>query len=508
MIDATPVLRVHAARRRVVRDRLDPVEIQTRTLLSLVRRAEGTRFGRDHDFAGIRSVADFRSRVPLRDYDEMWKDYWAAAFPRLDGSTWPGRTPFLAVSSGTSTGRTKYLPVTPEMTRSNRKAGLDVLVDHVTVRPRSRIFGGLSFMLGGSTALVEEGPGVFSGDLSGIAAKTLPFWIRGRSFPDLSLAVMSDWREKIERLSAAALDRDIRVLTGIPAWVLELLDRISERRATRGEDPARPLPNLELFVHGGVAFAPYRERFERRFAGLNVDTREVYPASEGFIAHADRGWGEGLRLHLDHGLFFEFVPVEEMESDRPTRHWVSDLETGIDYVVVLSTCAGLFGYVLGDVVRFLDRGPPRLLVSGRLGRGLSVFGEHLIGAELEAAVARAALEIGAEVTDFSVGPVFADESGGRDGHLFAVEFVTTPSADEVGRFASVLDAELSRLNDDYRCHRTEGVGIAAPMVRLVPRGGFAAWMRSRGKEGGQHKVPRAVADPRTWRDLLEGTGAV
>jgi len=504
MIDATPALRVFAARRRVARDRLDSDEVQTRTLMSLVRRAEGTRFGREHDFASIRSIADFQARVPLRTYDRMWRDWGETAFPRFEDLSWPGRVPFFAVSSGTTTGRTKYLPVTAAMVRSNRKAGLDVLVDHVTACPRSRIFAGMSFMLGGSTALVEEAPGVFSGDLSGIAAKTLPFWIRGRSFPELSLAVMSDWREKIERLAVAALDRDIRVLTGVPAWALELLDRMSELRAGRGEDPTRPLPHLELLVHGGVDFRPYRERFEHRFAGMNVDMREVYPASEGFVAHADRGPGEGMRLHIDHDLFFEFVPVEEVESDRPTRFWVGDLETGVDYAIVLTTCAGLFAYVLGDVVRFVDRKVPRLLVSGRLGRGLSLFGEHLIGAEIDAAVARAASLIGAEVTDFSVGPVFADENGGRDGHLFVVEFVSVPSGIE--RFASVIDDELSRLNDDYRCHRTDGVGIAPPRVRVVPPGSFAAWMRSRGMEGGQHKVPRTIADLELWRDLLVSVG--
>jgi len=504
MIDATLPLRVYAARRRVARDHLDAIETQTRTLLSLVGRAKTTRFGRDHDFASIRSVADFQARVPLRTYDEMWRDQGAAAFPLFDDLSWPGRVPYFAVSSGTATGRTKYLPVTSAMVRSNRKAGLDVLVDHVTARPRSRIFAGLSFMLGGSTALVEEAPGVFSGDLSGIATKTLPFWIRGRSFPDLSLAVMSDWREKIERLSTAALDRDIRVLTGVPAWVLELLDRMSALRAERGEDPTRPLSNLELFVHGGVDFQPYRERFERRFAGLDVDMREVYPASEGFIAHADRGPGDGMRLHLDHGLFFEFVPVEEVGNDRPTRHWVGDLETGRDYAIVMTTCAGLFAYVLGDVVRFVDRKVPRLLVSGRLGRGLSLFGEHLIGAEIEAAVARAASVIGAEVTDFSVGPLFADENGGRDGHLFVVEFVSHP--DGIERFASIIDDELCRLNDDYRSHRTEDVGIAPPLVRVAPPGSFAAWMRARGREGGQHKVPRAISDPVLWADMLGFVG--
>lgn len=499
MIDATPALRLYASWRRAARARLDPAEVQSRTLLDLVRRAAGTRFGRAHDFSRIRSLEDFRARVPLRTYDEMWRDHWAGAFPRFDDLSHPGATPFLAVSSGTTTGRTKYLPVTAEMVRSNRKAGLDVLVDHLAARPGSRIFGGLSFMLGGSTALVREAPGVWSGDLSGIAAKTLPFWVRGRSFPDLDLAVMSDWSVKIERLARAALDRDIRVLTGVPAWVLELLDRMSDLRGERGEDPERPLPGLELFVHGGVDFRPYRERFERRFSGLSVDMREVYPASEGFIAHADRGPGEGLRLHLDHGLFFEFVPIDEVGSDRPTRHWVGDFETGVDYAIALTTCAGLFGYVLGDVVRFVDRDPPRLLISGRLGRGLSLFGEHLIGAELEAAVATAASAIGADVADFSVGPIFADGAGARDGHLFVVEFAAPPL--DPDRFARIVDEELCRLNDDYRCHRSEGVGIAAPLVRVVPPGSFADWMRSRGKAGGQHKVPRAIADPDLWSDL-------
>jgi hypothetical protein len=506
VIDATPLLRLYAAVRRTRRDGQDPAVVQARTLMGLVRRAADTRFGRDHDFAAIRTVADFQARVPLRDYDAMWRDYWQAAFPVFEDLSWPGRAPFLALSSGTATGKTKYIPVTADMVRSNRKAGLDVLADHLAAKPGSRIFGGQSFMLGGSTALTREAPGVESGDLSGIAAKTLPVWARSRSFPDLSLAVVSDWREKIERLADAALDRDLRVLTGVPAWVLELLDRMAEKRRARGEDPARPLPHLELFVHGGVAFAPYRERFERRFAGLGVDFREVYPASEGFVAHADRGPDDGLRLHLDHGIFFEFVPLEEAGSANPTRRWVGDVETGVDYAVVLSTCAGLFGYVLGDVVRFVSLAPPRLIVTGRLGRGLSVFGEHLIGAEIEAAVATAAADIGADVTDFSVGPVFAGADGERDGHLFIVEFAVPPPPGAVDRFAQVLDTDLAHRNDDYRAHRAEGVGIAPPRVQPAPPGTFAAWMRARGKEGGQHKVPRAIADPVLWGELREFVG--
>ncbi len=474
---------------------MDPAATQRRQLARLVARAAATRFGRDHRFDEILDVADFQRRVPLRTYESMWGEYWRSAFPRLDGVSWPGRTPYFALSSGTTTGRTKYLPITGAMCRSNRRAGLDVLVHHLLARPRSRVFAGKNLMLGGSTALDNLAPGIVAGDLSGIAAKTLPHWARLFTLPDARTAVLADWAKKIERLADIAVSEDIRGLTGTPSWVLELLERVEARRG--GDGPA--FPHLALFVHGGVSFAPYRRLFARHFAGQDVDLREVYPASEGFVASADREPGLGLRLNLDHGLFFEFVPVEELASASPTRHWLATIETGVNYAIVLSSCAGLFAYVLGDTVRFVERRPPRLVVTGRTSQGLSAFGEHLIVEEIERSVAGAAALVGADVVDFAAGAIFSP----RPRHVFVIEFAQ--DSVDGDRFGAALDAALAGGNDDYRSHRTAGVGLDAPEIRLLPSGGFAAWMKRRGKLGGQNKVPRTIADPALWQDLLDFT---
>jgi hypothetical protein len=501
VLDITLPVRVLAARRRRRIERLDARAMQERTLLTLLNKAKDTRFGRDHGFAAIRSVADFQARVPLRVYDAMWNDYWKPAFPRLAGVSWPGLAPYLALSSGTTSGKTKYLPVTPAMHRSNARAAFDVLVHHFHAQPHSHLYGGKSFFLGGSTALTREAPGIYSGDLSGIVAKRLPVWAKPFIFPDPKLALMSDWQEKVETLALASLDADIRALTGTPSWVLVLLDRVRELRDQRGETDKPLYPNLELFVHGGVNFAPYRARFQKLFQGSHVDMREVYAASEGFFASADRGYGEGMRLNVDNGLFYEFVPLEELNSPNPTRHWLGNAQTGINYALVLASCAGVFGYVVGDTVRLTETHPPRLLITGRTSYGLSAFGEHLISEEIETGVADAAAAIGADVTDFSVGALFKAEGAERDGHLWIVEFRDATPPEKIDNFASVLDETLIRLNDDYKTHRSVEFGIAPPKIQPVAPGTFAAWMKARGKLGGQNKVPRVINDRELWENL-------
>ncbi len=504
--DLTPVFRVLATLRRRRLAGLDPAATQRRVLLGLLRRAEHTRFGRDHGFGEIGDVAAFQEAVPLRRYEQMWADYWQPAFPRLVDVTWPGLVRHFAVSSGTTAGRTKYLPVTAEMRRSNVRAAFDVIAHHLAQRPRSRLFAGRSLMLGGSTALVEEAPGVFSGDLSGIAAATLPAWARGFSFPGPELALLADWEEKLERLARESLDRPIRALSGTPSWLLILLERVQALRRARGGGDDRPYPDLDLLIHGGVRFDGYRRRFEALLAGTGAELREVYPASEGFIAGADRGPGQGLRLNLDHGLFFEFVPLGELDRPSPARHWIADVEPGVDYALVLSSCAGLFAYVIGDTVRLVSRDPPRVLVTGRTAYGMSAFGEHLIGEEVEGAAATAAAAIDADITDFAMMAIFPDGGSSLGRHRWVVEFARPPSADAVARFARVVDETLAARNDDYRAHRADGVGMAAPLVEAVPPGTFAAWMKRRGRLGGQNKVPRIINDPALADDLVRFVG--
>jgi hypothetical protein len=438
----------------------------------------------------------------LRTYDASCTDYWEYAFPRLDGTTWPDRIPYFAQTSGTSTGRTKYIPVSREMLRSNTKAGLDILVHHVANRPKSRVLGGKNFLLGGTIALEELAPGILGGDLTGIARREVPFWGERYVFPDEELAREDDWERKIEVTGRASLTEDIRTLAGTPSWVLLFLERLAAL-AGRRKQLVDLYPDLELVVHGGLNFRPYRAIFEEWLAGGHAELREVYPASEGFIAVADRGPGDGLRMLLDIGLFYEFVPIEELDSPNPTRHWIATADRDRDYAIVLTSCAGAWGYVLGDTVRFVSLDPPRLVVTGRTAYFLSAFGEHLTGEEVETAVLDAAAALGAEVTEFSVGPLFPDSEDARGRHLFVVE-PREPAAlkDGAASLAEEIDRRLAALNADYETHRAEDFGMAPPRVIVVGRNCFADWMRARGRLGGQNKVPRVINDQDLLKDLL------
>ena len=502
MLDATPLLRAYARVRLRRLERLNPAQAQERELLRLVAKAANTRFGRDHGFGAIRSVVDYQARVPLRRYEQFWDEYWKPAFPTITDVTWPGTVPYFALTSGTSSGRTKYIPVTAEMNRSNRDAVLDVLSFHIRNRPRSRVLGGKNFMLGGSTDLQEEAPGVLSGDLSGIAAIEVPWWARPRYFPPPELALLSDWERKVEALARRSLEEDIRTISGTPSWVLLFFDKVAAARGVADPRLAEFWPNLELLIHGGVSFAPYRRRFEQLLEGSHAELREVYPASEGFIAAADRGYGEGLRLSLDNGLFFEFVPLAELDAPAPTRHWAGTIETGVDYAIALTTCAGLWSYVLGDVVRFVERDPPRLLVTGRTSYFLSAFGEHLTGEEIDRAVEAGAQEIGAGVVDYSVGALFPERQGEAGGHLLIVEFAQpVGEAERLAAFERAVERTLRLQNKEYDDYRAAIGRLNPPTVKPVPPGFFAAWMKSRGKLGGQNKVPRIVTDPDLFASL-------
>jgi hypothetical protein len=507
MIDATPLLHLYARRRRARLSRQDPVEAQRAVLRRLVAAAKSTRFGIDHGFERIDGVEAFRARVPLRRYEQLWGDYWQAAFPRLTDCTWPGTIPYFAVTSGTTTGVTKHIPCSREIIRQNSFAAMDLITHHLTHRPHSQLFAGRNFMLGGSTRLTELAPGIWSGDLSGIVGRTKPLWARPFYFPPRSLETIADWEEKIARLAPASLDAPIRAIGGTPSWLLLFFEKLAALRPSAGRRLAEYFPDLEMLVHGGVNFAPYRAIFGKWLEGSGAETREVYPASEGFIAVADRGDGEGLRMIADRGLFFEFVPADELGSAEPTRHWLADAELGVNYALVLSTCAGLWAYIIGDTVRLIERTPPRLLITGRTSYSLSAFGEHLIGEEIENAVAAAARAIGTSVTDYAVGALFPERDGDVGRHLFVVEFDEGPVAgDRLAAFAGRLDAHLAAENEDYAVHRERDFGMGPPVVHAVATGTFAAWMKRRGRLGGQNKVPRVVTDDALFTDLRRFAG--
>jgi hypothetical protein len=486
------------ARRRVCSlDHLLVGEVQGNTLLALVRYAQHTRFGREHGFDRIRTVADFQERVPLREYDAFWKDYWQPAFPGLADVTWPGQVSYLALSSGTTTGTTKYIPITPQMLASNSRAALTSLAWFRACYPGKPLFAGRMFFLGGSTDLqclpVPRQPGTFSkvagtvlaGDLSGIVARELPGYLRPYVFPPLDVALQRDWELKLDQLAEQSRKLPITLVSGVPSWLLILFERMLQ--VTGRDRLINVWPQLQVIVHGGTSFEPYRQLFRRIVGTDAVQFLDTYPASEAFVAAEDPRY-QLLRLVPDHQIFFEFVPVEELGKPNPTRHTAADLVPGIQYAVVLTTCAGLWSYIIGDTVCFEQREPPLLRFTGRTRHGLSAFGEHLIGEEIERAIAEAAEATSAAVVDFHVGPVFPETAGTPGRHRYLVEFAQEPA--DLSAFTRHLDETLGRLNEDYAAHRAGDLTMLAPEVWLIRRGGFADWMRSRGKLGGQHKLPR------------------
>ena len=382
---------------------------------------KSTRFGRDHAFERIRTVADFQSAVPLRTYEALWNDYLRDRYPVFENLTWPGRIPFLALTSGTTQGATKYIPVSREMVASNRKAAQTMVAYHLAARPASRLFHGRLFFLGGTANLEEPAPGVRQGDLSGIAALELSALLRPYTFPPLELALESNWDRKLGLLAEESLRQRITLVSGVPSWLLMLFQRILELsgKSQIGE----VWPELEIVVHGGVKFDPYEKAFQQILGSDEIRLQETYPCSEGFIAFGDPRTGL-LRLLLDHGLFYEFVPVDELDSPAPTRHWLGTVDPGVNYAIVVSTCAGMWAHVIGDTVRFESLDPPL----DRVHRPNPV---HALG------IRRAPDQRGdrgsdglgrdrsaASVRDWHVGPVF---EGALGYHQYVIEFLETPA---------------------------------------------------------------------------------
>lgn len=473
---------IHAERRTSHLAHLDAARTQEQALFRLLRSARDTRFGRDHHFASIKTVADFQAAVPLRTYEDLWQSYLKDHYPVFDNLTWPGIIPYVALTSGTTQGATKYIPVSRQMLASNARAGQTLMSYHMKAYPHSRLFHGRLFFLGGSSGLERPAPGVEQGDLSGIAAKEINAFLRPYSFPPLDLALEPNWDKKLDLLARSSVNEPITFVGGVPSWLLVLFQRLLD--LTGNSTIAEVWPTLEVVVHGGVRFDPYRDAFNAILGSPRVRLQESYPCSEGFIAFGDPETGL-LRLCYDHGLFYEFVPVDELGSDRPTRHWLGNAQLGINYAIVVSTCAGLWSHLIGDTVRFESLSPPLITFTGRTKYSLSAFGEHLISDEIEGAVALASESFGGSVRDWHVGPVFRGAVGH---HLYVFEFVRTPS--DLHAFRQLLDLDLIRRNADYRAHRAEGVGLPLPAVVVAKPGAIEGWMRSRGKLGGQNKFPR------------------
>lgn len=478
----------------------------------LVARLAATSFGRTQGLGASLPYAEFRRRLPPRTYEGFLPhiERMKAGEPDV---LWPGRCRHFAVSSGTTADRTKFLPVTPDMLRHFRRCGLESLLLFAHRAGDTSVFDGRHLFLGGSTALTPlPESGGFAGDLSGIAALNLPRWAEDFLYePGREIAQISDWPAKIEAMARRTVGRDITLLAGIPSWLLilgEALFAEAARLGRRADTLSDLWPHLRCLVHGGVPIAPFTDRL-RRLVGPATLFHEVYPASEGFIAVQDAEPEAGLRLLVDSGLFFEFVPLEsysdaapESCADRALPLW--EAEPNRDYVLLLTTPGGLCRYVIGDIVRFVSTAVPRLLYVGRTRLQLSAFGEHVLERELTDALATTLRRRSWRVANFHVAPLFPDPAAGRPRgcHEWWIEPAQEiRPAEEEPVLAAALDSELRARNDDYAAKR-DGGGLAPPRVRLVRPGVFKSWMHGAGKWGGQSKMPRCRGD-RAVADALE-----
>ncbi len=465
----------------------EPVRSQFRVLRNLLHRARATEWGRRFRFEEIRDVESFRRRVPVTPYEQAAPD-WHRAFAGERDIAWPGHIRFFAMSSGTTAGN-KYIPVSPDAIRANRRAGSLLFAHLVRVLGPAALTAGKFFYLGGSTSLKPRGQ-CFTGDASGIATRHTPWYARRRLLPDPEIAAIVDWEEKIRAIVQRYPEHDVRVLSACPSWAAVLF---RELEARTGRSPRQVWPGLRVFVSFGMAFEPYRNTF-RQALGPALQIIDTYSSSEAGmtgIQEEDRG---PLRLLVDNGVFYEFIPAESAMDDNPPRLHIGEVQPGKDYALLLSTNAGIWAYPLGDLVRFETLAPPRIRFAGRARISLSAFGEHVTLEMIENAVAQACRKTGAIVADYTVVPKYPGPDNPVPRHRWIFEFEHPPG--DPAEFIRIVDAAIRQASEDYDTHRTGDFGLAPPEIVRVPPRTFYAWMKQRGHLGGQHKVPRVLDDPR------------
>jgi hypothetical protein len=457
---------------------------QERILHSLVRKAKDTAFGKDHRFLEISSYEDFRRNVPVRDYEAL-ADYFERIRSGEADVCWPGKPLYLAKTSGTTSG-TKYIPITRDSVPNHIGSTRDALLNYIHTTGNSSFLDGKMIFISGSPAL-DRVNGLLSGRLSGIVNHHVPGYLRMNQLPSYETNIIEDWENKVDAIVEETLPQDMRFISGIPPWVQMYFDRLRQRT---GKSIKELFPNFSLFVYGGVNFEPYRKKLEQSIGG-KVDSIELYPASEGFIAYQDRQGDPGLLLMLDSGIFFEFIPAEEFHSPSPRRLSIRDVKTGVNYALVLSSNAGLWGYNLGDTVKFVSTDPYRIVVTGRVKQFLSASGEHVIVEEVERALSEASSLQHAEVVEFTVAPQLNPPEGGLPYHEWFIEFDRAP--EDIEAFSAALDNSLQRQNSYYR-DLIEGRMLQSLKIRPLKNGAFRDYMRRLGKLGGQNKVPRLSND--------------
>ena len=468
------------------------VKVQENLMLELVRQAENTVFGKDHDFQEIKNYSDLKKQIPIKDYEGL-KDYIQQIIDGKEDVLWPGKPLYFCKTSGTTSG-TKYIPISKESMPSHITAARDSILSYIAETKNTSIVNGKMIFLQGSPELTKTGD-ILTGRLSGIVAHHIPAYLTKNRLPSFETNCIEDWETKIEAIVDETLPENMSLISGIPPWVQMYFEKLQVKTGKLIKDI---FPKFDLFIYGGVNYEPYRKSFEK-LIGKKVDGVELYPASEGFIAYQDSQTEEGMLLCVNHGIFYEFIPTDEFFNEAPRRISLADVKIGVDYVIILNTNAGLWGYNIGDTIKFVSTNPYRIIVSGRIKHFTSAFGEHVIAEEVEKSLKEAVKNYPSEINEFHVAPQVNPKEG-LPYHEWFVEFKKEP--ENLDGFITLIDENLQKHNSYYKDLISGGI-MTKLIVTKVSKNGFRNYMKSIGKLGGQNKVPRLANDRKIADKLNE-----
>ena len=472
-------------------------EVQYDVFKYLISHGKETTFGKEFNFAKVANQEDFRKIVPISDYENL-KPYIERIIANNEQNVlWNSPVRWVAMSSGTTSDKSKYIPVTREsLYKCHYKAGKEMLALYLNSFPKSKILSGKTLVLGGSRQMNALGDGIFTGDISAILVSNLPFWADFARTPDRKTILLPDWEEKLEKLASKSIKANVTTMAGVPSWLMVLLKYIVQKT---GKPILETWQNFEVFFHGGVAFAPYYEQYRKMLPSQDVNYWETYNASEGFFGIQYSPQSKDLLLLLDCGIYYEFLPMEEWDKENPQTVMLQDVEIGRNYAMIISTNGGLWRYKIGDTVEFTSKSPYLFKITGRTKHFINAFGEEIVIDNAEAALNAACIETGAAITEYTAAPIYFGENS-NGAHEWLIEFETQPSSIE--KFVEVLDDTLKKVNSDYEAKRSYNLSLGKPQVTSVPKETFFNWLKSKGKLGGQNKVPR-LCNNRTYVDEIK-----
>lgn len=477
--------------------RSHPLDSQREVIQNLVTSAQYTEYGRKYDFSNIYNIRDFKKAVPISEYDDL-KPYIERMMQGEQNLLWNSPINWFAKSSGTTSDKSKFIPVSEEsLVDCHYKAAKDVLTMYYKFNPYSTMLTGKGLVLGGSHTINPLNDEARCGDLSAVLLQNSPFWGNWLRTPDLDIALMDKWEEKLEKMAEQTVHENVTSISGVPTWTLVLFKRLLE--ITGKKTISEVWPSLELYMHGGVSFTPYKEQFQN-IIGRPIHYLETYNASEGFFAAQGTPGDNGMLLFTDHGIFLEFMPMSELGKLTPQTIGLKDVELHTNYALVISTNGGLWRYLVGDTIQFISLNPYKIIVSGRIKHFINAFGEEVIVDNSDKAISIACLKTGAVVNDYTAAPIFFSEST-NGAHEWLIEFEKEP--EDMDTFVKELDAALQNANSDYEAKRYKNIALRLPLVHNIPKGSFNKWLQQKGKLGGQHKVPRLCNERKYVEDILK-----